>query len=189
MTDEARLEDRPAGRTPVTDGWFVVSVPEAAWVRNEAMGAACVFEGDEAPFPQLGFTIAVLQPGQPAGMYHREGNQEDFLVLSGTCLLLIEGQERPLRAWDLVHCPAGTEHGFVATGDTPCVLFMTGAREGWPDGKGIWYPRSEPARAHGVGVESATAIPAEAYARFPDWEAGPPGRWDAGTPFASRLPY
>ena len=126
MIEEARLEQLPAGLTPVTDGWFVVNVPDAAWVTNEALGAACIFEGDDVTFPDLGFTIGVLQPGQAGGRYHREANQEDFLVHAGECLLLIEGEERPLRAWDFVHCPPNTEHAFVGAGDGPCVIFMTG---------------------------------------------------------------
>jgi quercetin dioxygenase-like cupin family protein len=181
MVEEARLEPRDAGLTPVTDGWFVVSIPEAAWMTNEAFGAACVFEGGDVLFPNVGFTLVVLHPGQ-AGMYHREANQENFLVLAGACLLLIEGEERPLKAWDFVHCPPDTEHGFVGAGNGPCVIFMTGAREGWPE-KGIVYPRSELALRHGAGVEVETTSPAEAYAPFPRWQPGPPGSW-TGLPWA-----
>jgi len=181
MVEEARLEQLEAGLTPVTDGWFVVSIPDAAWVTNEALGAACIFEGDDVSFPDIGFTLAVLQPG-PATMYHREANQEDFLVLAGACLLLIEGEERPLKAWDFVHCPPATEHGFVGTGDDPCVIFMTGARKGWPD-KGIVYPRSELALLRGTSVETETTVPAEAYAPFPKWQPGPPKTWN-GLPWA-----
>ena len=74
-------------------------------------------------FEQLGFTLAVLEPGKPTGMYHAESSQEDFLVLAGACLLLVEEEERGLRAWDFVHCPPGTRHTFVGTGDGPCVIF------------------------------------------------------------------
>ena len=95
-------------------------------------------------FEQLGFTLAVLEPGKPTGMYHAESSQEDFLVLAGACLLLVEEEERGLRAWDFVHCPPGTRHTFVGTGDGPCVIFMTGARR--EDGT-IAYPESEMARA------------------------------------------
>jgi uncharacterized cupin superfamily protein len=179
--EEARLERRDAGLRAVTDGWFVVNVRDAPWVTNEVLGAACIFEGDEAPFPQLGYTIAVLEPGQSGGRYHREANQEDFLVLTGECLLLIEGDERRLKAWDFVHCPPDTEHGFVGAGEWPCVIFMTGARQGWPD-KGIVYPRSELALRHGAGVETPTSNPAEAYAPFPKWQPGPPDSW-AGLPW------
>ena len=176
---EARLERRPEGVTAVTDGWFVVNVRAAAWVHNEVLGSACIFEGDDAPFAQLGYTIAVLEPGQSGGRYHREENQEDFLVLAGECLLVIEGQERQLRAWDFVHCPPGTEHGFVGAGDGPCVIFMTGSRVS----SETVYPRSEVALRHGVGVEQTTTVSAEAYAPFPQWQPGPPESW-AGLPWA-----
>ena len=179
---EARLERLDAGLTPVSEGWFVVSVPDAAWVTNEALGAACIFEGDDAPFPDVGFTLAVVQPGSAGGRYHREANQENFLVLAGACILLIEGEERLLRAWDFVHCPAGTEHAFVGAGTEPCVIFMTGAREGWPE-TGVVYPRSGLALRHGAGVEAETSSPAEAYAPFPKWQPGPPQSW-AGLPWA-----
>jgi uncharacterized cupin superfamily protein len=182
VVPEARLEPREAGLTPVTEGWFVVSVPAAAWVTSEALGDACVFEGDEVSFSDLGYTIAVLQPGQAGGRYHREANQEDFLVLAGECVLVIEGEERHLRQWDFVHCPPNTEHGFVGAGDGPCVIFMVGAREGWPE-KGIFYPRSELALRHGVGVEKGTSVPAEAYAPFPKWQPGRP-KSGAGLPWS-----
>ena len=171
MGERARLGRLDAGLTPLTDGWFVVNVHDAAWVTNEAMGAACIFEGDDSPFAELGFTLAVLQPGQPSGMYHGEANQEDFLVLHGECLLLIEGERRLLRQWDFVHCPPWAEHAFVGAGEGPCVIFMCGARQ--REG-GVRYPRSEVALRHGAGVEVETREPREAYARFPEWKPGRP---------------
>lgn len=182
MVQEARLEQGDEGLSAVTDGWFVLNVAEGPWVHNAAMGSACVFESGEAMFPHMGFTLAVLQPGQPAGRYHREANQENFLVLQGECLLVIEGEERHLRAWDFVHCPPDCEHGFVGAGEGLCVIFMAGARNGWPDDKGILYPRSEVALRHGVGVERDTPAPAEAYAGLPRWEPGPPESF-AGLPW------
>jgi uncharacterized cupin superfamily protein len=182
MVNEARLEELEAGLTPVTDGWFVVSIPKAAWVTNEVLGDACIFEGDDAPFPDVGFTLAVLQPGQSGGRYHREANQEDFLVLAGKCVLLIEEEERPLKAWDFVHCPPNTAHAFVGAGDGPCVIFMMGARKGLPE-RGTVYLRSELALRHGAGVEKETTSSAEAYAPFPKWQLGPPGNWN-GLPWA-----
>jgi uncharacterized cupin superfamily protein len=107
-------------------------------------------------------------------MYHAESAQENFLVLAGECVLLIEEQERPLRAWDFVHCPAGTRHVFVGVGDEPCVIFMAGARR---EGKTIRYPRSEVALARAAGVEVETDRPAEAYAPFSHWRVGRPDRW------------
>jgi uncharacterized cupin superfamily protein len=180
MVEEARLEELEAGRTAVTEGWFVVNVRDATWVTNDFFGAACIFEGDDAPFTDLGFTLGVLRPGQPSGMYHREANQEDFLVLAGECLLLVEGQERPLQAWDFVHCPSGTAHIFVGAGEGPCLIFMTGGRT---RETGLVYPRSELAGRHGAGVETETTLPAEAYAPFPRWQPGRPESFD-GLPWA-----
>jgi uncharacterized cupin superfamily protein len=166
----ARLEPRAEGLTAVTDGWFVVNVRDAAWVQNEVLGSACIFEGEEAPFSQVGYTIGVLEPGQSGGRYHREVNQEDFLVLSGECIAIVEGEERHLKQWDFVHCPPWTEHGFVGAGDGPCVIFMTGARVG----KDTVYVRNELAISRGVAVERETSVSAEAYAPFPKWKPGRP---------------
>ncbi len=128
--------------------------------------------GSATEFGQIGYDLHVLRPGQPNGLYHREGDQEDFLVLAGECLLLVEEQERRLRAGDFVHCPPGVDHIFVGTGEGPCVIFMIGARQ---HRGSIVYTRSELALRHGAGVETETPEPREAYARFPDWEpAGAP---------------
>jgi uncharacterized cupin superfamily protein len=178
MVEQARLEQLDTGLAPVTDGWFVVSVPEAAWVTNEAFGAACIIESDAVTFPHVGYTIAVLQPGRPNGMYHREAAQEDFLVLSGECLLLVEGEERRLKAWDFVHCPPGTEHIFVGAGDGPCVVFMAGARAD----RSTVYVESELAQRHGAGVPAETTRSAEAYAPYPKWQPGRPPSW-TGVPW------
>jgi uncharacterized cupin superfamily protein len=169
--EEARLEDTGGGLAPATEGWFVVNVRDASWLTNDVLGACCVFEGGTVDFPELGFTIAVLEPGQSGGRYHRESNQEDFLVLAGECVLLIEGEERRLMAWDFVHCPPNTEHTFVGAGEGPCLIFMTGARTAEHH---VVYPRSELALRHGAGVETETSTPAEAYAPFPKWQPDKP---------------
>ena len=171
MVEEARLEQLAAGLTPVTEGWFVVSVRDAAWVTSDCFGDACTFEGDGTPpFGEIGYTLGVLQPGEPSALYHRESNQEDFLVLAGECLLLIEGEERPLKAWDFVHCPPETEHIFVGAGDGPCAFLGVGARK---TQDGIVYTVSELALRHGAGVTERTTKPDEAYAGVPETTAGP----------------
>jgi len=172
---EARLESSDGGLVAAGEGWFVVNVRDAAWVTDPVLGDACVIEGDPAPFEELGFTIAVVQPGQSGGRYHREDNQEDFLVLQGECLLLVEGEERPLKTWDFVHCPGGTEHAFVGAGDGPCVIFMSGSRF---HPHSAVYPRSELALRHGAGVEQETDQPKEAYAPYPPWTPGRPASFD-----------
>jgi uncharacterized cupin superfamily protein len=182
MVPEARMELTDMGIVPATEGWFSVNVRDAAWVTSEAFGAACVIEGDAAPFGQIGYTIAVLQPGQPNGMYHREADQEDFLVLQGECLLLVEGRERSLQAWDFVHCPPGTEHIFVGAGDGPCVIFMAGARTA---GRDTLYVSDDVALRHGAGVEADTPESKVAYAPYPQWRPGAPESFD-GLPWALR---
>lgn len=182
---EAKLEDVGSGLAPVTPGWFVVNAGEAAWLRNAAFGGRCVFESNrrvlsERPgaepqhFPETGFTLAVLEPGKPSGMYHSENRQENFFVLAGTCRLIVLEQERELRAWDFVHLPPGTHHTFVGTGDGPCVLLMIGARR---EDHTFVYPRSDTALAYDAGVETETPSPREAYARFGHWQIGRPDTW------------
>jgi len=139
-----------------------------------------VFEGDAISFAQIGYTLAVLEPGQANGLYHREDHQEDFLVLAGECLAIVDGEERRLRAWNFVHCPARTEHIFIGAGGAPCVIFMAGARA--HRGSAV-YPRNDAALRHRAGVERETADARDAYASFPPWRAGPPETFD-GLPFA-----
>ena len=185
MVDEASLEDVGSGLAPVTGGWFVVNVGEAAWLKNDAFGARCVFEADrrvlrDRPdlsaqrFPELGLTLQVIHPGEPSGLYHAESAQEDFLLLAGECLAIVEGEERALRAWDFLHCPPGTAHCVVGAGTGPCVILMVGARI---EGKGIRYPRSEAAIRRGAGVEKQTSSPSAAYAPFPHWGPARPEGW------------
>ena len=176
------MEQTAAGLVAATEGWFAVNVRDAAWVTGEHFGDACIFEGTAVPFGQIGYTLAVLQPGQPSGLYHHEDDQEDFLVLAGECLLLVEGEERRLGAWDFVHCPPGTEHIFVGAGDAPCVLFMAGARSAPGSGE---YVASELARRHGASAHATTPSSKEAYAPFGRWTDGPPASFD-GLPWALR---
>ena len=163
MVDEAELEQTESGLTPAGDGWFVVNVRDADWLVSDAFGSGTVFESEQVRFPQLGINIAVLEPGQPNCLYHSESQQEAFLVLSGECRLLVDGEERLLRQWDFFHCPAGTEHVFVGAGDGPCAILMIGGRD--PDEK-VHYPISEVAGKYGASVAEPTDSPDEAYA---DW--------------------
>jgi uncharacterized cupin superfamily protein len=176
MVEEAELAELGSGLTPATNGWFVVNVRDGAWETNDALGAACFFEGDDAPFAQLGINVRVLSPGHSRYLYHAESDQEAFLVLAGECLLLIEDEERQLGLWDFVHCPPGAAHAFLAVGESPCVILMVGARTAGLE-EAIVYPRSELALRHGVGVEKATDSPAEALAAFPRWQRGRPKEW------------
>lgn len=138
---------------------------DAQWKGAEGHGAWCAFETPEAPFADLGINIHVLLPGEVSSKYHAESAQEDFLVLAGECVALVEGQERRLAQWDLLHCPAGTLHAFVGGGDGPCVILMVGARH---DDERVVYPVSELASRHGAGVTAETTSAEEAYADWPE---------------------
>ena len=164
------MAETAGGLEPQTDGWFVLNAADACWWHNDAFGEKCRFEARERPFPQIALSLVVLHHGRPNCMYHGENIQEDFLVLSGECLLLVEGEERPLKAWDFVHCPDWTEHVFVGAGDGPCAILMIGARH---EHEELLYPVVEVARKHDAGVAKETSSGREAYAPFPEPTAGP----------------
>jgi len=165
--DEAPLTQTEAGRAPQGAGWFVVNVAEATGIVSDTLGSAAIFEGG-VRFPDYGINVHVLQPGEPNCMYHRENQQEDFLVLSGECVAIVEDQERPMRKGDFLHTPPGTAHVFVGSGDGPCAILMVGTRKE-PDE--VLYPVSDVAGRHGAGVERETADPNEAYAGRERWRA------------------
>jgi quercetin dioxygenase-like cupin family protein len=178
---QAQLEDSGSGLAPVTEGWFVVNVRDAEWWFAESRGGLCSFENEYGrppiEFPQLGFRLAVLEPAQ-VGLYHAESGQEAFLVLSGECRLLVEGEERRLREWDFFHCPPWTEHAFVGADEGHCVILMAGSRSG----PGVRYPVSKLAARYGASVDEETSDWRQAYATVEWFRRERPPLW-------SRLPW
>jgi uncharacterized cupin superfamily protein len=158
---EAQLKKTEAGLIPEDEGWFVVNARDVSWIQSEERGQDTDFQGEQE-WSQLGFRIQVLSPGQH-GLYHGERGQEDFLIVAGECVLVIEGQERRLRAWDFVHCPPWTRHSFIGAGEGPCVIVMVGSRAG---GFEVVYPVEELAAKYGASVLEETQKPADAYAHF-----------------------
>ena len=160
---QARLEDG----VPVTAGWFVINARDAPWMHND-MRAVCRFGGQgEAHFDDLGIALYWLEPGQPMSMYHHEAGQEDFLVLRGRALAIVEGTEHELEPWDLVHCPSRAPHTIVGAGDEPALVLAVGARKEKGSAR---YPVEPTAVRHRAGVESETETP---YARYREPERGP----------------
>ena len=172
MVPEAPLESTEHGLVPKGEGWFVVNARDLVWYDRGPRGKVMAFDG-EPEFEQFGVNPFVLQPGEPMAMYHWEADQEDFVVLAGEALLIVEGEERPLHAWDFVHCPPEAKHTIVGAGDGPCVVLAVGARvrSTGPDWGG--YTVDEVALRHGAGVEQETTKPEEAYARFRKRELTP----------------
>ena len=184
MTEEARLEPTDGGLAPATDGWFVVNVRDALWVQNAAFGAACIFEATRRcrRSRRSASRSASCRRGSRAPSTTTSPTRRTSSSSPASACCSSRGEERRLKAWDFFHCPPGTEHIFVGAGEGPCVIFMSGARKGWPE-KGVVYPRSESALRHGAGVEVETTSPAEAYAGLPEWRPGPPPSWE-GLPWA-----
>ena len=172
MTPEAKLEQTGEGLVAKSDGWFVLNARDARWYHSEGRSAFCDFEGD-AEFQQLGMNVSVLGPGEAMAMYHWEADQEDFLVVAGEAVLIVEGEERPLRPWDFVHCPPNASHTIVGAGDGPCVIVAVGARE--HDGTPGWggYPVDEVAAKHDASAKVETTEPKEAYAHLTRREPTP----------------
>jgi uncharacterized cupin superfamily protein len=178
MVEEARLEETGSGLSPVSEGWFVLNLGDATRLTMDYFGDGIRLEGDgPAEFKEIGINCDVLMPGEPNSLYHRESVQENFLILSGECLLIVEGQERMLRAWDFVHCPPGTSHVFVGAGDGPCSVLMIGVRG---DDVKLVYPVDDVAARHGASAEKETDQPREAYAKYsrpnpgrPEWKGVP----------------
>jgi len=166
---EARLLPTPNGLVPEGAGWFVLNARDARWFHTPDSGSWCGFEGD-ASFAEIGVGPHVLMPGQANGMYHGESTQEAFLVLTGECLLIVEGKERRMRAWDFFHCAPWTEHVLVGAGDGPCAILMTGRRQ---EGASIRYPVDELAARYGASVAAETTSGKEAYANEIPPEPGP----------------
>jgi quercetin dioxygenase-like cupin family protein len=173
VVDEARIERTDEGRVPAGDGWFILNLGEMAWETVPGYGVWRGFDwgrtsDDE---PGVGVHIHVLQPGEAPGFYHAEAAQEGFVVLSGECLAIVEGQERAMRQWDYLHAPAGTAHITVGAGDGPCVILMFGSPD--PSRKVDWIADATAAE-HGASVEHTTGVDREAYGDLPPDALVPP---------------
>ena len=171
MTPEAKLDKTEHGLAPTGDGWYVLNMRDAEWRHADGRGAVCVvsddFEGWRREPDQLGVNPFVLEPGEAMAMYHWEADQEDFLVLSGEALLIVEGEERRLRAWDFVHSPPGTGHVIVGAGTGPCLVIAVGSRAHDGERDSLGFTPAEVAKRYGASVDEETMDGGVAYASVP----------------------
>jgi len=172
VVPEAKLEDNGTGLVPQSVGWLVLNARDARWFDKPGQGHSVPLTGHdeyeaETFFPMLGMAIRVMSPGEVSTTYHWETEQEDFLVLAGEALAIIEGQERALKQWDFVHCPPETKHAFVGAGDGPCVLLCASSRQFQKDGPWGFYCADETAARHNAASPEDTQDGDIAYARFP----------------------
>jgi uncharacterized cupin superfamily protein len=189
MVPEADLKETDSGLVPASAGWFVLNARDARWFDKPGQGFSLPLTGNdeheaETFFPMLGMSIRVMHPGEPSTTYHWETEQEDFLVLAGEALLIVEGQERAVRQWDFVHCPPHARHAFVGAGDGPCVLLCASSRQFQKDGPWGSYCVDETAARFNASPPEDTQDADAAYARFehPRETRCPPGVLDPLTP-------
>lgn len=145
---------------------FIINTADAPALSHSRRATLITFEPEDGSWPDIGVNIQIMQPGQPNCRYHAEPEQEDFLVLHGECIVILDGEQRPLRQWDFVHCPAGTEHVFVGAGDGPSAVLMIGSRRE----EAVHYIVNEVAARYDASVTEPTDDPAQAYA---DWRQEP----------------
>jgi uncharacterized cupin superfamily protein len=156
------------------DETLIVNLADAPRRSHPRRASQLQLEPEGERWRDTGVNVRIMQPGQPSGRYHSEPVQEDFLVVQGECVAIIDGEERRLRQWDFVHCPAGVEHVFVGAGHGPCAVLMIGSRRE----DAVHYPVNELAARYDASVAQATDDPAQAYA---DWRREPwrsePSAW------------
>jgi uncharacterized cupin superfamily protein len=150
--------------------WFVRNLRNGKWWDRGPRGFVTDLVGDD--HAQVGVNVFVLGPGEPMSMYHWESDQEGFLVLSGEALLIVEGEEHPLRQWDYFHCPVPVPHTIVGAGPGPSAILALGAREHQHGDDWGGYPYSQLAMKHDASAEEETTDPEIAYERFPDRQPG-----------------
>ena len=172
MVPEAKLERTEHGLVPKGPGWYVVNARDATWWAADGRGAYSDLEGEPA-FEQYAVHLVTLAPGEAMAMYHWEADQEDFLVLAGDAVLVVEGEERPLRRWDFVHCPPEAKHVIVGAGDSQCLVLAMGARDRSTGENWGAYPVDETAARQGASVDEETTEPAQAYAKVAQRERSP----------------
>jgi uncharacterized cupin superfamily protein len=146
---------------------FVINLADASAIGGPRGAIFIKLEPEGVTWPDTGVNVQIMQPGQPSGRYHSEPVQEDFLVLQGECIAIVNDEERALRQWDFLHCPAGSEHVFVGAGDGLCAVLMIGSRRE----EGFRYTVNDRAARYGASVSKETDDPSVAYA---DWRAEGP---------------
>lgn len=161
----------------MSDEPLIVNLADAPARGHPRRATIITLERESDSWPDTGVNVQIMEPGVPNCRYHSEAVQEDFLVLHGECIVILEGAEKRLRQWDFVHCPAGTDHVFVGAGDGPCAVLMIGSRRV----DAVHYPVNALAAKYDASVKQATNEPAEAYA---DWREEPwepvPSPWPLG---------
>src|SRR4051812_25802874 len=118
MRHEAKIEETDVGRVPVDDGWYILNLSEIRWATLPGGGTWCGFGSPNHESDRIGIGVHILWPGDAPGFYHEEDDLEGFLVLSGECVAIVEGEERRMgRGTTCTRRPArATSRSAPATG-------------------------------------------------------------------------
>lgn len=82
----------------------------AVW-RADAMGKATLFESD-----RLLVGLNAFEPGQAHALHAHAGMDKMYYVLEGEGRFLLDGQDLPMRAGEMLVAPEGVPHGVANTG-------------------------------------------------------------------------
>jgi uncharacterized cupin superfamily protein len=167
VTEHARMETTATGQRPAEQGWYILNLAQMCWNGFPGGGAWTTFESGPEESDRLGIGVHILWPGDSPGYYHTEEDLEGFLVLSGECVAIVEGEEYRMRAWDYLHSPPGTAHITVGAGTEPCAILMYGTRT---KGAAIRYLPDPVAARYGHSVQRESGSPQEVYADRPPIE-------------------
>ena len=101
---------------------FVINLADAPAIGAPRGATFITLEPEGVTWPDTGVNVQVMHPGQPNGRYHSEPVQEDFLVLYGECIAIVE--DRSGRCASGTSCiarrGASTSSWERGTGPAPC---------------------------------------------------------------------
>ena len=103
-----------------TAQWMVRHVDDLPAQMLEGVKITRVLEG--TAFDNLGCEYVILEKGQSLDTHVHEEANSFILVLAGTGVVEMDGQDFAVRPGHTVYVPAGVSHGF-RTADEPLVLY------------------------------------------------------------------
>ena len=171
VVPKPRSSARSTASLPVAEGWFVVNAGETRMAGGPGARLLHVVRRSGPAVPRARRRPERPRPGRADGdVPRRRTTRKASSSSPARRCSSIEGEERPLRTWDFVHCPPWTEHVILGAGDGPCIVLgvrraPVGTRVALPGERGCAPPRR--------GADEETSEPSEAYAGFPDPRSAP----------------
>ncbi|MBW4062069.1 cupin domain-containing protein [Candidatus Saccharibacteria bacterium] len=82
----------------------------------------------------LQVVIMSIPPGGEVGSETHPDNDQALYLVAGSGTSVLDGDEQPFAAGDIVVVPAGTKHNFIASSDEPLKIITTYGPAHHPDG-------------------------------------------------------